>query len=456
MLDHLVNLVSQLGHWGYLIIFLAVTLESAAFLGFLVPGEALVLLGGFLAAQGILDVGDLIALVCIGAVLGDSIGFALGRHLGRPWLLSHGRWIGLRPDRLARVDRFFERHGGKAVVIGRFSAFLRALTPFVAGGSGMRYPRFVFYNVIGGVAWSIIAVLLGYFLGASWTLVQRWAGPASAIVMAAIILLLVLTWLWRWLIRHEEGIRRRWQRFSEHPRTLAVRRKLAPQIAFLQARLSPGGYLGLHLTVGALILIAAAWLFGGIAQDVLAGDPLTAVDRHLALWLHDHTTPPVDEVMWAISFVGSLWLVGPLALVTAAALALRRSWFRLLALAVTLSGGLLLNTLLKLIFQRPRPPFASPLVHVTSSSFPSQHAVVTVLFWGFLAVLSFQVVRRWKWGVSALLFALLLVVLVGFSRMALGVHYLSDVLAGAAEGVAWLALCLTAVETYRRSRRASG
>ncbi|SRR5579884_44426 len=197
MLERLIDLVGRVGHWGYLIIFLGAMLEASAFFGLIVPGETLVLLGGFLANQGLLDLGDLITLVSIGAILGDSIGYELGRYLGRDWILRFGGWAGLRKKHLDRVDRFFQREGGKAIFLGRFVGFLRALVPFIAGASRMPYFRFLVYNVLGGTLWSISFVCLGYFLGASWRVAEKWIGRASGIIGGGILLLLVLVWLWK-------------------------------------------------------------------------------------------------------------------------------------------------------------------------------------------------------------------------------------------------------------------
>ncbi len=219
MLDRLSNLVSTLDHWGYLVIFLAVMLESAAFLGFVVPGETLVRLGGFLAAQGMLDWGDLMVFVCAGAILGDTIGYEVGRHLDREQLLRAGHWIGLHQEHVGKVEAFFHRHGGQTVFLGRFTALLRALTPFVAGASGMHYPRFLLYNAAGGIVWGVAFVLMGYFVGASWRVVGHWIGRAAAVVGG--LLVLVLGWLWRWLARHGEDIRRWWERCLQRPRVAA-------------------------------------------------------------------------------------------------------------------------------------------------------------------------------------------------------------------------------------------
>ncbi len=453
ILDYLINLVGRLGHWGYLIIFLAVVLESAAFLGFLVPGETFVLLGGFLAAQGTLDWGDLMVLVCIGAVLGDSIGYEVGRHLGRERLLRFG-WFGLRQKHLERVEEFFRRHGGKAVFFGRFTALLRALTPFVAGSSGMRYPRFFLYNAAGGVVWGVGFVLLGYFVGASWQVAERWIGRASAIVGGVLLLIFALAWLWRWLVRREADLKRRWLALLTRPRVVALRRRFAPQLEFLQDRLSPQGYLGLHLTVGTLVLISATWLFGGIAEDVVTGDPLTVIDKQVATWFYNRTTPVITTAMQAITSLGSMPVISGITLLTSVLLLWRRHWDRLLALLLTVPCGILLNLLLKSAFARQRPVFENPIVTLTSYGFPSGHTMAATMLYGALAVFAVLALQAWRWRVLAVLVAWLVILLVGFSRIYLGAHYLSDVLAAIAVGVAWLALCLTAIDTLRRRRLA--
>jgi membrane protein DedA with SNARE-associated domain len=194
VLDSLVDLVWRVGSWGYAIVFIGAALESAAFLGLLVPGESLVIVSGVLASAGLFELHTLITVVAAGAVVGDSIGYELGRRLGRPWLLRRGGWLGFRLDRIAAVDAFFKRHGGKAVLIGRFIGFLRALAPFVAGSSRMPYLRFLAYNVTGGVLWSVACVLVGYYAGAAWPIAERWVGRVG-LVLGLVVVATAAWWL---------------------------------------------------------------------------------------------------------------------------------------------------------------------------------------------------------------------------------------------------------------------
>jgi undecaprenyl-diphosphatase len=196
VLDWLVDLVWRLGPWGYVIVFLGAALESSAFLGLLVPGESLVIVSGVLASAGLFTLPTLMAVVCAGAVIGDSIGYELGRRLGRPWLLRRGARLGFHRDRIEDVDRFFRRHGGKAVLIGRFIGFLRVLAPFVAGSSRMPYGRFLAYNVSGAILWTVACVSLGYFLGEAWPIAEKWVGRAG--LGLGVVLVAAAAW---WLKR---------------------------------------------------------------------------------------------------------------------------------------------------------------------------------------------------------------------------------------------------------------
>jgi membrane protein DedA with SNARE-associated domain len=178
------------------LLFLGAALESAAFLGFLVPGETIVIAGGVLASFGVLDLRDTLVVAVTGAIVGDNVGYVLGRRLGRPWLESHGRLIGMHGGMLRRIDDLFARHGGKAVLIGRFIGFLRAMAPFAAGASHMPYPRFAIANAIGATSWGIFFVLLGFFLGESWHIAERWLGRVG-VVVGTVVLVATILWLRR-------------------------------------------------------------------------------------------------------------------------------------------------------------------------------------------------------------------------------------------------------------------
>jgi undecaprenyl-diphosphatase len=439
VLERIIELTSHLGHWAYLVVFLGAFLECAAFLGFVIPGETLVVFGGFLVSTGQLHLTTLLIVVIVGAIAGDSVGYELGHHFGRQWLLHYGRYVGLKPEHVELVDAFFARHGGKAVFLGRFTALLRAMTPFIAGASKMPYTHFLFYNAIGGAVWGTVFTLLGYFVGSSWQAAEKWVGRLGMIGLASLVLLAIVVWFWR---RHGWDV-------------LALRRGLARTLAFLRARLTPGERFGLRLTLGAAVIVGGIWGFVEMADAVLEGDPMTVVDEQVERWLAAHRTPLLTEIMFVVTFFGSGYMIFGAATVVAVTLIEQGDRRRLLELILVVPGGILLNQVLKLAIQRPRPHLDEPLLELFTYSFPSGHAMSSTLLYGLLAVFRARHLHDRRWREAVYVAAALVVLLVGFSRMYLGVHYPSDVVAGAVAGTAWLLLCVTTVDivAYRRDRR---
>lgn len=221
---------------------------------------------------------------------------------------------------------------------------------------------------------------------------------------------------------------------------------------FLARRLSLEGVFGLHLTAGAATLLCAAALFGAIAGAVASQAPITRLDAHLAQYFHTHARGGWTVFMLAVTHLHSQLGVLAMASVLGGYFYRRRLHYWLLALAAAVPGGMLLNVLLKYSYQRARPQFDAPLLSLSTYSFPSGHTSGAMLFYGLLAAFLIGRVRTWPARAAIAVLALALVALVGFSRVYLGVHYLSDVLAAAAFGLAWLAVCITAGATLRRHR----
>ena len=158
----------SLGEWTYLAVPALAFLETGAFVGLLVPGETAVVVGGVVAERGDVALPALIGLVWLGAVGGDVVSFTLGRRLGRPFLDAHADRLRIRPEHLNRVERFFDRYGGRAVLVGRFVGILRALTPFVAGASRLPLRRFLPYSVLGALGWAATFTFVGYAFASSF------------------------------------------------------------------------------------------------------------------------------------------------------------------------------------------------------------------------------------------------------------------------------------------------
>ncbi len=234
---------------------------------------------------------------------------------------------------------------------------------------------------------------------------------------------------------------------------MALRRRYAGPLTFVQARLSPGSYLGLQLSAAVAILLGASWLFGGIAEDVVTGDPLTLVDAQLAQWLHMHADPQLTRFMLVVSHLHDPWVLSVVVLCLALVLLYKRNWAWLASVVLAIPGGMLLNILMKLAFQRARPTFDAPLLTLVTYSFPSGHAVAATLFYGVLATMLVTKTKSWALRSVVVLAAVAMVALVAFSRIYLGVHYLSDVLGGIAIAVAWMTLCVVGIHTWFQHRQ---
>jgi membrane-associated phospholipid phosphatase len=221
----------------------------------------------------------------------------------------------------------------------------------------------------------------------------------------------------------------------------------------MQARLSRNKLFAVQVVVGALVLIGAGGLFGAIVANVVSHDAfLFGVDLHVANWLHAHATPTLTSVMLFVSYFGAPVTVIVIGAVAALTLLWHRRRYALLALVVALPGGMLGNVLMKNLVQRQRPSFDDPLLTLTSYSFPSGHALGATLLYGVLAAVMVWTATNRRWRLTAIVVASIMIALISFSRIYLGVHYLSDVVAGMLSGVVWVILCLLGVAAYRRYR----
>lgn len=228
-------------------------------------------------------------------------------------------------------------------------------------------------------------------------------------------------------------------------------------VRFVEARLTPGGEFGLHLTAGAALMMAAVAAFGEVAEDVAENDGVAAFDQHVSTWMHVNGQEPYTSIMWLFTHLHSVAGVCLLVALAGAFFWRRaalhgRYW--LLALVLSVPGGMLLNVVLKHIYQRARPVFEEPLLTLATYSFPSGHTVAATLFWGVVASYAVMTAQRWRVRCAVVAGATLMVALTGISRIYLGAHYPSDVLGAMVEGCGWLAVCITGCSTLRR-RQAS-
>lgn len=181
---NLPDLIRTIGYFGLFFITFA---ESGLFFGFFLPGDSLLFTAGFLASQGFFNIWILVPLLVIAAISGDSVGFWTGKKFGA-WLLKQNESFFFQKHHLLKAQQFYEKHGGKTLILARFMPAVRTFAPIVAGIAQMHYPSFLTYNIAGGVLWAMGMTLLGYFLGTAIPDVDRYLLP---IVLVIIVLSVV-------------------------------------------------------------------------------------------------------------------------------------------------------------------------------------------------------------------------------------------------------------------------
>ena len=188
---HLAEFVAQYGVWVYGMLFAIIFIETGLVIWPFLPGDSLLFAAGALAAAGVLDITVVVVLLIIAAIAGDAVNYSIGRFVG-PKVFSAEDHEGffhklLNRDHLAKAHAFFEKHGGMAVVSGRFAPIIRTFVPFVAGAASMTASKFVFYNVIGGIIWVVLCAGAGYVFGNVPVIKENFSLVALGIVAVSLI-----------------------------------------------------------------------------------------------------------------------------------------------------------------------------------------------------------------------------------------------------------------------------
>lgn len=413
--------------WMSAVIFLTAAAESLTIVGVIIPGALIMFTLGAFIGLGHVDFWSAYWWSALGAVVGDAISFWIGRvfHQGvrRVWPFTK------HPEMITRSEEFFRRHGGKGVLFGRFFGPVRGTIPTVAGMMDMSWRDFMIANVVSAILWAPAYLIPGMVFGASLDIASRVAGRLVVLILIIAVLLWATTWLVKHLARLFQAHATDWvQRFYAWSRG---RRFIGPISASL---LDPaqGELRGLAtlavLLLGGVVLISLSLSAAG--QKLPSG-----LDQSLYHFFQELRTPWADALMVFTAELGDYQVTLPLSLVVFGWLVWRRksvaAWHWLAALGFGMATNLLFKWLL---------PVSSPAEvsqGVSGYSFPSSHATFSTLVFGFLAVLiarEIPLARRW----IVYLAAAFLIVPIAFARLYLGVHWLTDTLAGLCLGLIWV------------------
>lgn len=420
--------------------------------GEIVPGTVLVVLAGFLSAQGFLDMGYLVWFATIGAILGDWLSFYLGAK-GTNFFRSENKL--LKAAHLQLGERFFYQHGSKSVFLGRFIGPLRPIIPFVAGLSKMDKKKFLFWNIISAFLWSTSYLALGFFFGSSLAIIEAWTTLAGYIFVILLLFFLLFFLIKALVVKHGRhiiefagsvflSIREAiilnpdvQKLFKRHPRFFT----------FLGQRLNRASFSGLPITLISIGFIYILFLSFGVIQAILTSGQIVAVDFRIAHLLAYFRNPELIKIFLWITLLGNWQIVIAAAIAVSIILWLwrKRDYIGYLWLALAADG--LFTYLGKLAVRRARP--GNPVYLENSFSFPSGHAMVSVVFFGWLGYLLIRELKSWQQKVNVFFVCLMLAAAIGFSRLYLAVHYFSDVWGGYLLGLLILATVITLYERRR-------
>ncbi|HEY9100105.1 MAG TPA: VTT domain-containing protein [Thiobacillus sp.] len=438
LLQNVVDWVGMHPDVAGVLVFTVAMAESLAVVGLVVPGAAVMIIAGALVALGALDFWPTLLLAVAGAIAGDGISFWIGRRyrdrLRALWpFRRHPGW-------LSRGEEFFHRHGGKSVLLGRFVGPVRPIVPVVAGMLGMRPATFYAVNVLSALAWAPAYLLPGMAFGASLALAGAVAARLAVLLVLLVAVIWFILWIMRWLFQvlpPRAAQMTQWLLAwgSRHPRVNNV----------IGGVLDPAQPEAKALLVLGTLLTGSAWLFLGVLEDVVTGDPLVRADESLYRLLQRLRTPWGDQVMVFLTELGDGVVIALVAAAVLAWLLWRRCWRAAAYWAAAVGFGQFATTVLKVVLQRPRP-LTAQYDALSAYAFPSGHATMSMVTYGFLAVLvarNLSPPRRWfPYALAALLIST-----IALSRLYLGAHWLSDVLGGLSLGLAWV--CLLAIAYYR-------
>lgn len=388
-----------LSRYGYLIVAIAALSEALPLVGLLVPGQAIIILAGAVAATGTLDLKLLILISIPAGIAGDALGFYLGRRYGRSFLETYGRKLRITDKHLQKSDALFEKYGPFALVVARFSFLTRAVGPILAGMSRMRQRIFWPINVLGAILWSVSYAVMGYFFGVAFLSLQAVIGRVLTLTAISVVALYVFYRI----------LKRKARRFTGEDLAVAV--------------------MG----------VAGGALFGVLTDRVARLGSANALDRWVLAFPErlGGFAPALDVAAWLASPLP----VGIAALMLLAWLAWRRQRWEAVLVGLGVGGAIVLVEVL-------RPLFAAGLApeYALTGGYPSRAATLAVVSAG---VLCYLVAERSRRAAVTLAFSVgsgVLVAAALLSGLARGAAYPSAALAGLFLGLGWLGVSILIVE----------
>jgi undecaprenyl-diphosphatase len=398
------HLQAIIEHGGYSVLFLINVLEGIPVIGSFVPGHIAVIASGFLAKLHVFNPIAVVAIVILGAFIGDLIGYNIGKKYGYSFVEKFGKYLFITKEHIEKARAILNKHTAKTIILAKFSPITRPLASFLFGAGDVNAKRFWILDIIGVIIWSVVSIAIGYIFGASYHVVAPILGKFTVV---AIVLALLMIFAYRF-------INKRFHIFAKYE------------------------------LITLFFNIAGLYLFFKTIQDALTDKGFMAgLDVWINVFFADHISSAGLVFMNIVTDILSPTFLSILMFIGFIYFLAKKRWRYATITIFSLGGGLILSALVKEIVMRARP--LGEFILETGYSFPSGHAVMATIFF-VLVIYIFS--RKINSNIRRELFivvAVLLIVLACVSRLYLGVHWASDVFAGIGLGVFWTTLMILVV-----------
>ena len=443
ILEGLSSHIKALDGWAYVIACAVASLETAGFMGFFFPGETWAVFIGFLSARGVLVLKYAILSMALGGLLGDNIGYWMGRRLGRGYFRRHERFLLIKRAHIQKMDGYFARHGGGTVFIGRFIALARSLTPFSAGLGKMDYGKFLAYDVATVIIWTFSFTLLGYFFGRNLRLIEIWSARAGIILLLLAALAVLAGYVSRriggWIDLASARLHRV---LYGLPGAATVRGLIAayPGIRSWWRRVTPEQYLAAHLLLGTALSLWFARLMGRLYGTAAGGGiwPRPGLFPAAIIYLR---SPQATRIMIWAGYPGRMEAIAAGSLLLILYLYLRSRFAYLFTYAAAFAGS-------ELIASR------SGIVHGMLTLFHSSHITVVLVSYAMAAYILRRVLASRTLRVLAAWAAMFSFLTVCISRLYLSISEPMNMAFQIAAGLFYVLVCTYGLKVFRHKTKA--
>jgi len=402
------NLQLIVEHGGYILLSFTSIMEGIPIAGQFVPGNTIVVISGFFSKIDLMNVYYVAIIVLISSMIGDYIGYTIGRKYGFDFINKYGPYFFIKKEYIDKTRSLIQENSAKTIIFGRFTPITRSFTPFIVGASGIHINRFWLYDFIAVFMWAIFSIGIGYIFGAGYNAVSEVMGKY---IMVAVFIGILVTWGYGFINKHFH--------------------------VFVKYEL-----------ITLFVNLFGLYLFFKTIQDALTDKVfLLQFDIFANTFFATHITPFTSSVMNIITNVFSPLSIVFYSLIGIAYFMYKKSYHNSVIIFLSLSGTYLITFLVKNMVLRPRPELG--YIIESGYSFPSGHAIAITTFSILLVYLFFIKIQSTVVRELCITLSVILLLTVSFSRVYLGVHWISDVLAGIGLGLFYTTLVILLVKYFR-------